>query len=80
VLALDVFRGITIAGMVLINNPGSWSAVYSLLERAGWHGWTPTGLIFPFLLSKISMQALIYERLLASWASPLNASLFYAFA
>jgi len=49
-LALDVFRGITIAGMLLVNNPGSWSAIYPPLEHAAWHGWTPTDVIFPFFL------------------------------
>lgn len=49
-LALDVFRGITIAGMLLVNNPGSWNAIYPPLEHAPWNGWTPTDLIFPFFL------------------------------
>ena len=49
-LALDVFRGATVAGMLLVNNPGSWSAIYPPLEHAAWHGWTPTDLIFPFFL------------------------------
>src|SRR5512142_460816 len=49
-LSLDVFRGITIAGMILVNNPGSWSHVYPPLEHAAWHGWTPTDLVFPFFL------------------------------
>lgn len=49
-LSLDVFRGITIAGMVLVNNPGSWNHVYPPLRHAEWHGWTPTDLIFPFFL------------------------------
>src|SRR5262245_13688526 len=49
-LSLDVFRGVTIAAMVLVNNPGTWSAVYWPLEHAAWHGWTPTDLIFPFFL------------------------------
>jgi predicted acyltransferase len=49
-LALDAFRGLTIAGMLLVNNPGSWSAIYPPLEHAEWHGWTPTDLIFPFFL------------------------------
>src|SRR5438034_6509065 len=48
--ALDVFRGATIAGMLLVNNPGSWSAIYPPLEHAPWNGWTPTDLIFPFFL------------------------------
>jgi predicted acyltransferase len=49
-MALDVFRGITIAGMLLVNNPGSWGAIYPPLEHAPWNGWTPTDLIFPFFL------------------------------
>lgn len=49
-ISLDVFRGITIAGMILVNNPGSWSYVYPPLRHAEWHGWTPTDMIFPFFL------------------------------
>ncbi len=49
-LSLDVFRGITIAGMILVNNPGSWESIYSPLEHAAWHGLTPTDLVFPFFL------------------------------
>jgi len=49
-ISLDVFRGITIAGMVLVNNPGTWGAIYWPLEHAEWHGWTPTDLIFPFFV------------------------------
>jgi predicted acyltransferase len=49
-LSLDVFRGMTIAGMILVNNPGTWSAVYSPLKHADWHGITPTDYIFPFFL------------------------------
>ncbi|MFC2167390.1 acyltransferase family protein [Acidobacteriota bacterium] len=49
-ISLDVFRGLTIAGMILVNNPGSWSAIYAPLRHAKWHGWTPSDLIFPFFL------------------------------
>ena len=49
-LSLDAFRGLTIAGMILVNNPGSWSHIYAPLRHAEWHGWTPTDLIFPFFL------------------------------
>lgn len=49
-VSLDVFRGITIAGMILVNNPGTWSAIYPPLKHAEWHGWTPTDFIFPFFL------------------------------
>jgi predicted acyltransferase len=50
IAALDAFRGITIAGMLLVNNPGTWDAIYPPLEHAPWHGWTPTDLIFPFFV------------------------------
>ncbi|MEJ7861130.1 MAG: DUF5009 domain-containing protein [Pyrinomonadaceae bacterium] len=49
-VSLDVFRGMTIAGMVLVNNPGTWSAIYPPLKHAEWHGITPTDYIFPFFL------------------------------
>lgn len=49
-LSLDVFRGITVAAMILVNNPGSFDNVYSPLEHAKWNGCTPTDLIFPFFL------------------------------
>src|SRR5206468_11595324 len=49
-VSLDAFRGITVAAMVLVNNPGTWRAVYPPLRHADWHGWTPTDLIFPFFL------------------------------
>lgn len=48
--SLDVFRGLTIAGMVLVNNAGDWNAVYPPLLHAGWNGWTPTDLVFPFFI------------------------------
>src|SRR5687767_530010 len=40
----------TVAAMLLVNNPGTWSAIYAPLKHAEWHGWTPTDLIFPFFL------------------------------
>src|SRR5215468_6616719 len=49
-ISLDVFRGLTFAAMILVNNPGSWDAVYPPLEHAEWNGCTPTDLIFPFFL------------------------------
>lgn len=49
-ISLDVFRGMTIAGMVLVNNPGSWSSIYGPLKHAEWHGITPTDYVFPFFL------------------------------
>jgi predicted acyltransferase len=48
--SLDVFRGTTVALMILVNNPGSWGHIFSPLEHANWHGCTPTDLVFPFFL------------------------------
>ncbi len=48
--SLDVFRGITVAAMILVNNPGSWEHIYSPLLHAHWNGCTATDLIFPFFL------------------------------
>jgi predicted acyltransferase len=49
-LSLDVLRGITIAGMILVNNPGSWGSIYPPLRHAQWNGLTPTDLVFPFFM------------------------------
>ncbi|GGE56939.1 putative acyltransferase [Pedobacter psychrotolerans] len=49
-LSLDFFRGLTVAAMILVNNPGSWGHIYAPLEHAEWNGCTPTDLIFPFFL------------------------------
>lgn len=49
-LSLDVMRGITIAGMIMVNNPGSWGHVYAPLRHAHWDGLTPTDLVFPFFM------------------------------
>jgi predicted acyltransferase len=49
-VSLDTFRGATIAGMILVNNPGSWSGSYSQLKHSAWNGWTFTDMIFPFFL------------------------------
>ena len=54
-LSLDVFRGATIASMILVNNPGS-SAVYAQLEHAEWHGWTFTDTVFPFFLWMVGLS------------------------
>ena len=69
-VSLDAFRGFTIAAMLLVNNPGSWSHLYAPLEHAKWNGWTFTDWIFPFFLfiSGISM-ALSFRRLSEQGAS-----------
>jgi predicted acyltransferase len=49
-ISLDVFRGLTIAGMILVNSPGSWEYVYPALRHSKWNGCTPTDIIFPFFV------------------------------
>jgi predicted acyltransferase len=49
-LALDVFRGMTVCFMIVVNSPGSWSYIYAPLQHAPWHGFTPTDLVFPSFL------------------------------
>ena len=50
ILAIDILRGITIAGMTMVNNPGSWGHIYAPLRHAQWNGLTPTDLVFPFFM------------------------------
>ncbi|HEY3279389.1 MAG TPA: DUF5009 domain-containing protein [Gemmatimonadales bacterium] len=69
-LSLDAFRGLTIAGMLLVNNPGSWSYVYPPLDHAEWNGWTPTDLIFPFFIFIVGIAlTLSFTRRLAAGAT-----------
>lgn len=69
-VSLDVFRGATIVGMILVNNPGTWAHVYPPLRHAEWHGWTPTDLIFPFFLFIVGVAIpLAYTNRLAQGRS-----------
>ena len=63
-LSLDLFRGATIAAMILVNNPGDWGTVYWPLLHAPWHGWTPTDLIFPFFLFIVGVSLTLSKRVL----------------
>ena len=54
-VSLDAFRGIAIAGMILVNNPGTWRTVYRPLRHASWNGWTSADLIFPFFLFAVGV-------------------------
>lgn len=54
-LSLDFFRGVTVAGMILVNNPGDWSHIYAPLEHSKWNGCTPTDLVFPFFLFMVGV-------------------------
>ena len=69
-VSLDVFRGITIAAMTLVNNPGTWEHIYWPLEHAHWHGWTPTDLVFPFFVFIIGVAIpLAFARRIESGGS-----------
>jgi predicted acyltransferase len=66
--SLDVFRGATMAAMVIVNDPGDWGSVYGPLLHAEWHGWTPTDLIFPFFLFIVGVSITL-SRKSASWST-----------
>ncbi|AXY78780.1 DUF5009 domain-containing protein [Paraflavitalea soli] len=68
--SLDVFRGATVALMILVNNPGSWGHIYAPLEHAPWHGCTPTDLVFPFFLFAVgNAMSFVMPRLEAAGTS-----------
>jgi predicted acyltransferase len=73
-VSLDAFRGATIAAMILVNNPGSWSHIYRQLDHAEWNGWTLTDLIFPFFLF-ITGVATVFSRSSATLPSRSRAYL-----
>ena len=68
---LDVFRGLTMAAMVVVNNPGDWNNVYWPLLHSKWDGWTPTDLVFPFFLFIVGVSITLSRRS-ASWGSILR--------
>ena len=77
--SLDVLRGLALALMLLVNNPGSWSAVYGPFLHAQWHGLTPTDLVFPFFLFVVgaSMACSLRGRIQGSglpWVSIIKRS------
>ncbi len=67
-ISLDAFRGLTMAGMVIVNNPGSWDHIYWPLEHAEWNGCTPTDLIFPFFLFIVGVSITLSRATLWSRA------------
>jgi predicted acyltransferase len=62
VVSVDIFRGLTIALMILVNTPGTWSHVYAPLLHAQWHGYTPTDLVFPFFLFIVGTSIVLAYR------------------
>jgi len=70
-VALDVLRGMTVAGMILVNNPGTWGSIYPPLRHAAWAGCTPTDLVFPFFLFVVG-AAMAFS--FAKYSEGLNAT------
>ncbi|MEI6277564.1 MAG: heparan-alpha-glucosaminide N-acetyltransferase domain-containing protein [Prolixibacteraceae bacterium] len=65
-VSLDVFRGMVIAAMILVNFPGTWKVIYAPLEHAPWEGTTPTDYIFPFFIFMVGLSvALSYSKQLS---------------
>lgn len=78
-VSLDVFRGATMAAMVIVNNPGDWGQMYAPLKHAEWHGWTPTDLIFPFFVFIMGVSITLSARSVAPVSVILRrAALIYA--
>ena len=70
ILSVDIFRGMTIVLMILVNTPGTWSSVYAPLLHAEWHGYTPTDLVFPFFLFIVGTSIVFaYQNKTASKAT-----------
>ncbi len=65
-VSLDVFRGLTMASMVIVNNPGDWNHAYWPLLHAEWNGWTPTDLIFPFFLFMVGVSMTLSKATMGS--------------
>lgn len=65
-VSLDAFRGLTMAGMVIVNNPGDWGHVYPPLLHAPWHGWTPTDMVFPFFLFIVGVSMALSRSTMGS--------------
>jgi len=59
ILSLDIFRGLTIMAMIIVNTPGSWSYLYPVLSHSAWDGCTPTDLVFPFFIFAMGFAAVL---------------------
>ena len=87
ILSVDIFRGMTIILMILVNTPGTWSDVYAPLLHAEWHGYTPTDLVFPFFLFIVGCSivfayknkkpnALVYKKIIVRTLKLIGLGLF----
>jgi predicted acyltransferase len=59
IISLDMFRGLTIMAMIIVNTPGSWSHLYPVLSHSAWNGCTPTDLVFPFFIFAMGFAAVL---------------------
>jgi predicted acyltransferase len=59
IISLDIFRGMTIMAMIIVNTPGSWSFAYPVLRHSDWNGCTPTDLVFPFFIFAMGFAAVL---------------------
>ena len=73
-LALDVFRGMTICFMIIVNTPGNYATTFSPLLHAQWHGFTPTDLVFPSFLFAVG-NALSFVMVKWEFANPVTGSI-----
>jgi predicted acyltransferase len=74
ILSVDIFRGLTIALMILVNNPGTWNHIYAPFRHAAWHGCTPTDLVFPFFLFIVGTSIVLAY---ASKKKNINSKVYY---
>lgn len=72
-LALDVFRGLTVCFMIIVNTPGTWEYTYAPLQHASWHGFTPTDLVFPSFLFAVGSSLYFSRR---SWEHAAPAAVY----
>lgn len=75
ILSLDVFRGITVMMMTIVNNPGDWGHIYAPLEHAAWNGCTPTDLVFPFFLFIVGVSVSLNAKQLVPGSKILSRTL-----
>ena len=75
ILSLDVFRGITVMMMTIVNNPGDWGHIYAPLEHAAWNGCTPTDLVFPFFLFIVGVSVSLNAKQLVPASKILSRTL-----
>ncbi len=73
--SLDFFRGITVAGMILVNNPGDWGHIYAPLEHSVWNGCTPTDLVFPFFIFIVGVS-IVYAMASGKMEQPVTGLLY----